>query len=73
MLKNYFVEVAGDDFAFGCMSFRFGSFDRLTSELLARARYVEENYIVPLQNGRSEAFVADLWQEYRTSYERYIN
>ena len=73
LVKKYFTEVAGDDFAFASMSFRFGSFDSMAGALLARAQYLEQEYIVPLLNGRSDDLVMSLWQKYRPSYERYIN
>lgn len=70
-LKEYFVEVAGDDFAFACMCFGFKDFAGMVDTFADRKVFLEQHYVVPIQEDRSEEHVQQLWQEYRVNYERH--
>ena len=70
--KAILAEVAGDDFSFNMMSFYFGSFDVMRHAFENRARLLEQRYVKPLRAERTEERMQQFWQEYRVSYERYL-
>lgn len=73
VLRQQLEEVAGDDFSFGCMSFLFGAYEQMAAGLLERMHYIEDRYVGPLAQDRDDSLVMQMWQEYRKSYERYLN
>lgn len=72
-LQEILSQYAGDDLALGMMSFYFETFQNTRMQLTKRLQYLEENYMRFLKADNSDAFLHSLWEEYKTSYERYIN
>ena len=71
-LKSVLGDVAGDDFTFSMMSFYFGAYSVLRRAFENRVKLLEERYVNPLQDQRTDELMQQLWQEYRQSYERYL-
>lgn len=74
-LKKRFAEYAGDDFAFGFMSFGYGSYADTVKQLEGRREYLKTAYIDPLKQEKEEdmdAMMQRLWKQYKPVYERYL-
>ncbi len=71
-LKNTLSQYAGDDLVLGMMSFYYETFQNTRMQLTKRLQYLEKNYMKPLKGENSDALLQSLWEEYKTSYERYI-
>lgn len=69
-LREEFIKTAGDDLALSCMSFFAGSYRGIRELAAQRAEILEKDYIGPLEQDRNAA--AQLWEEYRRDYERYL-
>ena len=72
ILKSNFMDVTGDDFAFACMSFRYINYDNLIYAAQRRVQWLEEQYILQLRRERTDELVRGMWEDYRTSYERFL-
>lgn len=66
------AKYAGDDLAFGMMSFYFGDFNTCKKKLHKRLKYLENNYISLIEKDIDEEILINLWGKYKTSYERHL-
>lgn len=71
-LTTLFNEVAADDYALGLMAFNFGGFKELQAFIKERYVYLKGKYIKTIESSDDESIRSDLWQEYKTSYERFM-
>lgn len=71
-LSQSIGEYAGDDYALGMMGVYFGSFQNMQFFFKDRVKFLEREYIYPLQSQRNDFAMNALWQRYRTDYERYL-
>lgn len=69
-LEQLLDALAGDDFTLAWMSFGFGDFSALRETLTPRIPMLERDYIRPLHAARTDALQAELWERYRSDYER---
>ena len=69
-LEQLLDALAGDDFTLAWMSFGFGDFSALRETLTPRIPMLERDYVRPLHHGRTDALQAELWERYRSDYER---
>lgn len=72
MLYDEFTQYAEDDFAFGMMSFLFGSYRQTGKVLSGRLQYMKEKYICPLEQNGDDENTRELWESYKPEYERYL-
>ena len=66
-------EVTGDDSTLAAMLFHFGTFEKVKKTYHARYMLLKERYVLPLSDFYTEEKALELWQEYRHSYERFMN
>lgn len=71
-LRDILSQYAGDDLALGMMSFYYETFQNTRVKLANRLQYLEKNYMRFLKDENRDTFLQSLWEEYKTSYERYI-
>ena len=71
-LYRQFSQYAGDDFAFGIMSFGFLDYQNTRRVLKPRLQYLEENYMSHITCEHDEKSIRRLWREYKGNYERYL-
>lgn len=71
-LKTSLAQYAGDDFAFGMMSFYYGTYENTRKQLSQRLQYLKETYMNQLHTENEEECIRNLWQEYRLGYEKYM-
>lgn len=71
-LRTRLAQYAGDDLALGLMSFYFENFENCKTVFAERLRLLEKKYICILRQDNSSENVRNLWKEYKTQYERYL-
>lgn len=71
-LRQILSGYAGDDITCGIMSFYFDSYENTKQSLYARFNHMEKNYMVPMRKERSNIFTRELWNRYRSNYERFL-
>ena len=72
LLYRQFSQYAGDDFAFGMMSYYFDDYQNTRRTLKPRRDYLERNYVSLLEQERDDEVVRKLWSKYKKEYERYL-
>lgn len=73
-LTGFFDRTAGDDFTFACMGFGYGCFEDMRRSFLKRREFLEKEYMRKLgTDPDDENLIFELWQNYRTHYERYLS
>ena len=70
-LKEVFRSVAEDDYTFSCMSFMFGSFERIRDIANERYTYLYEKYLRNIPSDRDVEEVMNLWKKYQQAYVRF--
>ena len=72
-LQEEIVDITGDDSTLGFMSFGYGSFEDMKNDFIGRKYDLEKKYIDEINRNRGSVDLKSMWQEYRASYERYLN
>ena len=63
---------AGDDLTMGIMSFYYQSYDDTRKAFKERLAFLEDHYMRFLISDPDESKVKQLWEQYRSGYERYL-
>lgn len=72
-LKEFFDDVAGDDYTFACMGFGYDCFEDLRKSYVKRREFMEKEYMGELESQPdNEELILKLWQKYKKTYERYL-
>lgn len=72
-LKEFFDDVAGDDYTFACMGFEYDCFEDLRKSYVKRREFMEKEFINSLKSQpENDELILKLWQKYRNGYERYL-
>lgn len=71
-LREEILEVTGDDYTLGFMSFGFESFSTLQNYLKKRSDLLQKTYISPMRNSKSEEVAEKLWMSYKSDYTRFL-
>lgn len=64
---KYLKKVSGDDATMCLAAFGYNSFSELKNSFSDRINYLNEKYIIPLEDSTDE-MVKDLWNEYKKDY-----
>lgn len=72
-LRTEIQEVTGDDSTLAAMLFYFGNFKEVKKTYRDRYEFLKKRYVLPLTDSYTEDKAIDLWQDYRHSYERFMN
>jgi len=71
-LYRQFSAYAGDDFAFGMMSFKYGNYENTRKAFAQRLQSVKKEFIDHLQGETEYEEIQKLWGMYKPGYERYL-